>query len=98
MPLSATTLPIVTDNDRKAIGFWMTDAKNDSAIRIFVTYEALWQIDPLQVRDAASAIATCSTNRERLEKLASQKFDAGDVEDGQYQGRPILFLRSMDVI
>ena len=97
MPLSATHLPAVPDDYHKAIGFWMTDAKTDSPIRVFVTYEALWQMDPSQVQDVASAVATCKANRARLEEHASGKFDADGVNDGQYKGQPILLLRSMDL-
>jgi hypothetical protein len=98
MPLSATHLPAIPDDDRKAVGFWMTNAKSDSPIRVFVTYEALWQIDPSQVHDVASAVSTCNANRARLEEHANRKFDADSMDEGQYKGQPILFLRSMDVI
>ena len=98
MPLSATNLPVVPDEHRRAIGFWMTDAKNDSPIRVFVTYEALWQMDPSRLRDGPSAIATCEAHRTRLEQHASRKFDDRGVDEGEYKGRPTLFLRSMDIL
>ncbi|MGA9010357.1 MAG: DUF1488 family protein [Xanthobacteraceae bacterium] len=96
MPLTATIVRAVPDDDRKAVGIWMEN--DNSQIRVFVTYEALWQIDPSCVRDVASALSIFDANRARLENLASARYDAsGADEDGKYEGQPILILRTDDI-
>jgi hypothetical protein len=96
MPLTPTTLPGVLHDDRKAVGMWM-QADNEAPIRVFVIYEALWSIDPSQVRDVASALAIFDANRGRLENLASARYDASGADDGEYEGQPIVTLRSNDI-
>ena len=59
MPLMTTGQPnFEVDNDRSAIGFWMTvkGAAPVQPIRVFVTYEALAQIEPSQPRDVFAAM------------------------------------------
>lgn len=95
MPLTATTVRAVPDDDRKAVGIWMEN--DNSQIRVFVTYEALWQLDASQVRDVPSALALFDTNRAHLENAASTRYDASGVDDGEYEGQPIIVLRSNDI-
>lgn len=96
MPLAATTIRAVPDDDRKAVGVWMED--DNSQIRVFVTYEALWQMDPSGVRDVASALAIFDANRTHLENLASARYDVTDADEGiKHEGQPILILRTDDI-
>jgi hypothetical protein len=50
MPLAATHMPVVLDDRRSAVGVWMT-VRPVQPIRVFVTYEALAQIEPSQTWD-----------------------------------------------
>lgn len=80
-----------------AVGIWMED-ENKSPVRVYVTYEALAQIDPSQVHDLHAALEIFDANRERIEQRASVIFDArGKDEDGEHEGQPILILRSNDI-
>jgi|GraSoi_2013_40cm_1033754.scaffolds.fasta_scaffold45974_2 hypothetical protein len=98
MPLDATNLRGVPDDSRKAIGFWMTSQGEPvDQIRVFVTYEALWQTDTSTVRDVAAAIGLFDKNRTRIESTASNKLDTKGVDEGTYEGQPILYIRSSDI-
>ena len=93
MPLMTTGQPnFEVDNDRSAIGFWMTveDAVPVRPIRVFVTYEALAQIEPSQPRDVFAAMNIFEQNRALIEGTASEKFDRLGVGDERYDGQPIL--------
>jgi len=96
MPLIATGELGVPEEGRRAIGFWMI-IEGASPIRVFVTFEALWQIDLSYVHDVPSAIAIFEENRKLIEAVASTKWDANDIEDCQYDGRPILIVHSEDL-
>jgi hypothetical protein len=99
MPLNATDQPGNLDNSRMAIAFWMTIVGVESIepIRVFVTYEALAQIDPSQLRDAHGALETFDKHRTQIEAAASHKFDVDGVDDGTYGRQPILIVRSDDI-
>jgi hypothetical protein len=69
-----------------------------NAVRVFVTYEALWQIDPLQARDVHAALDLFKNNRERVEAAASRRFDADGTDDeSKHEGRPTVTIRSNDL-
>lgn len=68
--------------------------ENGSPVRVFVTYEALAQIDPSQIHDLDAALAIFDANRARLENLASIRYDACGADDGEHEGQPILILRT----
>jgi hypothetical protein len=96
MPLTATAIKRTAHDDRKAIGMWM-QTESDKPIRVFVTYEALAHIDPLQINDLDAALAIFDANRTRLENLASARYDASGADEGEHEGQPILILRSNDI-
>jgi hypothetical protein len=96
MPLTATGSRAVPHDDRLAVGVWMKD-ESGSPIRVLVTYEGLWQIDPSQVQDVASTLAIFDANRARLENLASSRWDASGAEEDEYEGQPVVILRSDDI-
>jgi Protein of unknown function (DUF1488) len=97
MPLTTTSGNGVPDGSRLAIRFWMT-SEGISRVAVFVTYEALWQIDPSHPPDVPSAIGIFNENRARIEEVASNKFDSDGMDDGQHEGRPILIVRSDDLL
>jgi hypothetical protein len=87
------------DFDRRAIGFWMA-VEGESPVRpvrVFVTYEALANIDPDQARDLHGALTTFDKNRDRIDRAASSKFDAGQVEPDLHQGQLLILLRTDDL-
>ena len=86
------------DFDRKAIGFWMeADGKVTGPVRVLVTYEALAQLDPQQVRDLDGALTTFDKNRARIDAAASIKFDASDDHLETDEGRPLIILHDHDL-
>jgi hypothetical protein len=82
-----------------AIGFWMAveGAGPITPIRVFVTYEALAQLDPSQLRDAHGAFETFDKHRSQIEAAASRKFDADEPDGDTYDGQPIVTLRFDDL-
>jgi hypothetical protein len=85
MPLTGTGGIGLPNDPRRAIGFW-----------VFVTYEALWQLDPTHPQDVPAAIGIFNANRKKS-SAASKKFDAEGHDEGTYDGRPILIVRSQDI-
>jgi hypothetical protein len=69
-----------------------------SAVRVFVTCEALWQSDPSQVRDRHSVFGIFNAGRERFEGLASDRYDESGPDDGEHEGQPIIVLRADDIL
>jgi hypothetical protein len=63
-----------TDDGRKAIGFWMAvDGETPARpVRVYVTYEALANIDPDQVRDLYGALTTFDKNHDRIQSSQLQ--------------------------
>jgi hypothetical protein len=55
------------DVDRRAIGFWMAvdDETPVRPVRVFITYEALADIDPSQLCDREGALTTFDMNPSR---------------------------------
>jgi hypothetical protein len=99
MPLKRTTDQGEPNEARLAIGFWMgaEDADGDDRIRVFVTFEALRKLDPTSVPDLSGAIEVFAKYRLPIEEVASDKYDAEGVDEGTYEGCPILFVRSDDL-
>jgi len=78
MPLVAEGVgKAVAHCDLRAIGFWMTvkGAIPVQPVRIFVSYEALAQLDPFDIRDFAAAFKHFDRFRVRIEEAAREKFD-----------------------
>ena len=87
------------DSTRRAIGFWMA-VEGESPVRpvrVYVSYEALADIDPEQVRDLQGVLATFDTNRDRIDRAASSKFDAGQVEQDLHEGQLLIILTTDDL-
>ena len=58
------------------------------AVCVFVTYEALWGLDPSQVRDVPAAHVIFEANRVRIEGLASKRFDERSSQDSRQGNQP----------
>jgi len=100
MPLMSTGIKEMLNNNRRAIGFWMTvgGRRPIEVIRVFVTYQALAQLDPSQPEDIFAAIAIFGKNRTQIEAAASYKYDTEGLDDnGEHEGKPILTVHSEDL-
>jgi hypothetical protein len=99
MPLisDVKTRPI-RDDGRRAIGFWMLDTRKSPyhPVRIFISYEALADLDPDNIRDLESAFEHFSRFHELITRAASDKFDRGEIEDEMHLGQPVVVLRTDD--
>jgi hypothetical protein len=96
MPLTATAIRHSVDENRKAISVWMHD-QSLTPVRVFVTYEALWQSEPSKPHDVAGALEIFEDGRKHFEKLASEHYDANGPDERKHEGQPSITLRSMDV-
>jgi hypothetical protein len=94
MPLVSTDRDGEADTRRQAIGFWMfiDGARPFKPVRVYVSYATLAQIDPSQSRGLPGALEIFKRHRATIEAAASDKYDAGHLDDGEYGGRPILTL------
>ena len=65
----------VTHSNLMAIGVWMSveGRKPIQPVRVVVTYEALTQLDPTNVRDLPAALESFNRFRSRIEAAASHK-------------------------
>jgi hypothetical protein len=97
MPLTATDIRPSLDEDRKAIGVWMQNERG-SPVRVFVTCEALCQSQPSKVPDVYSALEIFDAERARLEKLASDRYDAEGPDDGSHEDQSIIVLHAEDIL
>jgi hypothetical protein len=90
----------IAHGDHRAIGFWMTvkGAIPVQPVRVFVSYEALAQLDPLDIRDFAAAFQHFDRFRTRIETAASEKFDREGPDPEKYEGMPTVRLTSNDQI
>jgi hypothetical protein len=99
MPLESSGLGRITHNSLKVVGFWMCVEGADPVqpVRVLITYEALAQFDPSQVRDIEAALLVFDENRPQIEAAASMKFDASGIEPETYEGQPMIKLRTDDL-
>jgi hypothetical protein len=74
------------------------DAADDQQIRVFVTYEALRELDLSSVPDLFGAMEVFANYRLIIEEVASDKYDSkGVVEDeDELDDYPALFVRAED--
>jgi len=99
-------MPLVSDgkgkavahSELRAIGFWMTvkDASPVRPVRVFVSYEALADLDPHNVRDLPAAFEHFDRFRKRIESAASDKFDRDGPDADKYEGMPTIRLTTKD--
>jgi uncharacterized protein DUF1488 len=81
----------------QSVGAWMLN-ENKTPVRVFVTYEALWQSEPSKPQDVAAAIDIFDAGQKHFEDLASKHYDANGPDEGTHDGQPFIVLRSMDVL
>ena len=74
MPLNTTNQTPKGDDTRKAIGIWMTiEGDPIRAVRVFVTYETLAQLNPSQPGSLNAALEIFDENRRRIEAAAKSE-------------------------
>jgi len=81
----------IFDFDKKAVAFWM-EVEGEVSIRfvlVFVTHEALSDIDPNQVRDVDGVLTTFDLDRDRIDRAANTKLDEGKTADWLHEGQPV---------
>src|SRR5438132_11639438 len=95
MPLTGTGGIGLPNDRRRAIGFWMTNkARPIEPVRVFVTYEALRQLDPTHPQDVPAAIGIFDANRTKIE-AADRSHPSNSQITGKILGiSHILTLRS----
>ena len=101
-------MPLVSDgkgkavahSELRAIGFWITvkDASPVRPVRVFVSYEALADLDPHNVRDLPAAFEHFDRFRKRIESAASDKFDRDGPGAEKYARLPTIRLTSRDLL
>ena len=101
MPLLASNIAPNFDETRKMVGLWMRDpgvVGSLLGVRVFVTLDALWTLDPLSVRDVPAALEICEEQRGKIHLAASRKFDYSGPEQGEaHEGRPVIILTTYDL-
>jgi hypothetical protein len=87
-------------SELRAIGFWMVvkGAVLVRPVRVFVSYEALADLDPSTIRDLAAAFEHFERFRSRIETAASDKFDRIGPDAEKYEGMPTVRLTNNDPI
>ena len=99
-------MPLVADGKGKAvahcelraIGFWMTvkGATPVKPVRVFVSYEALADLDPFDIPDLAAAFEHFERFRARIETAASDKYDRYGSDADKYEDMPTIRLTTND--
>jgi hypothetical protein len=67
-------------------------------VRVFIMYDALWNLEPPEVRNVASALGIFRRARGFIETIASDEFDEyGAVDDDFYEGQAVVRIYPADV-
>ena len=90
--------PLSHSNSR-AIGFWMSVEGRTpiQPVRVLVSYEALSELDPTNVRDLHGALENFDRLRSQVENAASRKFDRNGFDPDKYEGMPAIRLITYDL-
>jgi hypothetical protein len=90
----------VAHGELRAVGFWMTvkGVNPVRPVRVFISYEALADLDPADNRDPAAAFDHFDRFRARIEAAASDKFDRVGSDAEKYEGMPTVRLITSDMI
>jgi hypothetical protein len=99
MPLvSETNSKGVAHGELRAVGFWMIvkGANPIQPVRVFISYEALADLDPTDVWDLATAFDHFDRFRARIEAAASDKFDRLGSDAEKYEGMSTVRLITSD--
>jgi uncharacterized protein DUF1488 len=97
--LKRVTETRIFDFDKRAVAFWMEveGTIRASFVRVFVTHEALSDIDPNGPHDLDGDLSTFDKNRDRVELAANSKFGRGETEDWLHEGKPAVVLMDSDL-
>src|ERR1700704_3219545 len=100
-------MPLVSDRQSKplshsnsrSIGFWMSVEGRSpiQPVRVLVSYEALSQLEPTNVRDLQGALENFDQFRSQVERAASRKFDRYGFDPEKYEGMPAIRLIDVDL-
>jgi hypothetical protein len=100
-------MPLVSDKKSKplshsnsrSIGIWMSVEGRQpvKSVRVLVSYEALSQLDPSNVRDLHGALENFDRFRSQVETAASRKFDRDGFDAEKYEGMPAIRLTTDDL-
>jgi hypothetical protein len=100
-------MPLVSDRKSKplshsnsrAIGIWMSveGLTPIQPVRVLVSYEALSQLDPTNVRDLHGALENFDRFRSQVEAAASREFDRNGFNAVKYEGMPAIRLTADDL-
>jgi hypothetical protein len=63
-------------------------------VRVLVSYEALSELDPTNVRDLHCVLENFDRFRSQIESAASRKFDRDGFDPDKYEGMPAIRLRA----
>jgi hypothetical protein len=66
-------------------------------VRVLVSYEALAELDPTNVRDLHGALENFDRFRSQIEGAASRKFDRDGFDPDKYEGMPAIRLITNDL-
>jgi hypothetical protein len=66
-------------------------------VRVLVSYEALSELDPTNVRDLHGAVENFDRFRSQIEAAASSKFDLYGFDSEKYEGMPAIRLTTEDL-
>jgi Protein of unknown function (DUF1488) len=84
-------LALGTTKARAAFGIWIAFAIGP--VRgVLVSYEALSELDPTNVRDLHGALENFDRFRSQIESAASRKFDRNGFDPDKYEGMPAIRL------
>ena len=103
MPLLRTPGEPELDEARNMLGFWMREAGAFGpveGIRVFVSLEALWTLEPEKERSLSSALDIFARRRGKVELAASNRYDdpAGRPEAEElHEGRPTVVVTTYDL-
>jgi hypothetical protein len=105
--LAGWKMPLVSDRKSKplshsnsrAIGIWMSVEGQIPVqpVRVLVSYEALSQLDPTNVRDLHGALQNFDRLRSQVEAAASREFDRNGFNAEKYEGMPAIRLTADDL-
>ena len=100
-------MPLVSDpkskplshSNSRAIGIWMSVEGRTpiQPVRVLLSYDALAELDPKNVRDLHSALENFDRFRSQIESAASRKFDGDGFDPDKYEGMPAIRLTTSDL-
>jgi hypothetical protein len=67
-------------------------------VRVLVSYEALSELDPTNVRDLHGALENFDQFRSQVESAASRKFERNGFDPDKYEGMPAIRLTTDDLM